>query len=328
MKIPKYSCSVCRKPSSRKWNLYRHISNCHSGIGNCVPNWDFPVDTFGPGWNRWEKGAINQKESSHYIRPDLLKHFLSNNESNDRKPFDYQQLFKEVFFKELVKKAVSTIQPTQSRISFPFYPMNSSMPSPLRNYNVHPAANLQIFGFRGYVCDKCLTPETHYVAFPNAEGDGRIESSHFCLSAKAESVDRSGVFRSLYDKIPTLLKQKVNSRTWNNNHLVALRLSSPHEEIIKLPNPVYPSKPGIAFQYSKQRHLSLKPAKEKNKNKCDYLTRAVALGMTALSDEELTDFLEHMRNTTFGTVTGHDNNTQKDDLSQDSLSYFVFLYIN
>ena len=99
MKFPKYSCSVCRKPSSRKWNLYRHISNCHAGIGNCVSNWDFPEDTY-----RWEKGAINQKENSHYIRPDLLKHFLSSNESNDRKPFDCQHVFKEAALKALAEK--------------------------------------------------------------------------------------------------------------------------------------------------------------------------------------------------------------------------------
>jgi hypothetical protein len=196
----------------------------------------------------------------------------------------------------------------------------------MRNYNVHPAANPQIFGFRGYICDKCLTAETRYVAFPNAEGEGRIESGHSCLPT-SESVDRSGAFRSLCDNIPTLLKQKVNSRTGNNNHLIALKLY-PHEEIIKLPNPVNPSKPAIAFPYSQQRHLSIKPAKEQNKNKCDYLTRTIAFGTTPLSDEELTDFLERMRNATFGIATGHNNNTKKDDLSQDSLSYFVFLYIN
>jgi hypothetical protein len=122
LKFPKYSCSVCGKPSSRKWNLYRHISNCHAGIGNCVSNWDFPKDAYGVHWNRWEKRAINQKEKSHYILPDLLKD-LSSNESNDRKPFDYQHVFKEALFKELAKMAVSTIQPTQSwssRISYEF----------------------------------------------------------------------------------------------------------------------------------------------------------------------------------------------------------------
>jgi hypothetical protein len=190
MKFPKYSCSVCRKPSSRRWNLHRHISNCHAGIGNCVSNWDFPEDAYGPHWNRWEKGAINQKQKSHYIRPDL-----SSNESNDRKPSDYQ-VFKEAFIKELAKMAVSTIQPTLSRISFPFSRM-SFMQSPMGTYNAEPAANLQIFGFRGYVCDKCLTSETHYVAFPNAKGQGGIQAGHFCDPAKAAAtsglVDRSSV---------------------------------------------------------------------------------------------------------------------------------------
>jgi hypothetical protein len=124
MKFPKYSCSVCRRPSSRKWNLVRHINNCHAGIGICVSNWDFPEDTYGLHWNRWKAGA-SQKERSHYIRPDLLTHFLSSNESNDRKPFDYYHVLAEAVLKEFAKMGVSTIQPTQSRISFPFSPMSS-----------------------------------------------------------------------------------------------------------------------------------------------------------------------------------------------------------
>jgi hypothetical protein len=294
MKFPKYSCSVCRKPSSRKWNLYRHISNCHAGVGNCVSNWDFPEDGYGPHWNRWDKGPINQKEKSH-IRTDLLKHFLSSNESNDRKPSDYQ-VFKEASIKELAKMAVSTIQPTLSRISVPFSPM-SFMQTPMGIYNADPVANLQIFGFRGYVCEKCLTPEAHYVAFPNAEGDGSIQEGHSCVPVKvaaaSELVDRFRVFRSLQDKIPTLIKQRVNSRNGNNNHLVAVRLSIPPEETIKFRNPDL-SKPPIAFPYSKERRFSLEAIE--SKKKCDYLRRAITLGTTSLSDEELINFLQLMRN--------------------------------
>jgi len=83
-------------------------------------------------------------------------------------------VFKEEVLKELAKRAVSVIQPTQSRISFPFSPM-SYMQYPMGSYNPDPAANLQVLGFRGYVCEKCLTPETHYVAFP-ADRDGSIQS--------------------------------------------------------------------------------------------------------------------------------------------------------
>ena len=139
------------------------------------------------------------------------------------------------FLWSLSKMAVSAIQPTQSRIPFPFSLM-SSMQSPIGTYNADHTANLQIFGFRGYVCDKCLTAEAHYVAFPNAEGQGRIQAGHFCDPAKAAAasglVDRYGMIRSLQDKIPTLIKQKVNSRKGNNNHLVALSLSNPKEDTI------------------------------------------------------------------------------------------------
>jgi len=123
------------------------------------------------------------------------------------------------------------------------------------------------------------------------------------------------------------MKQKVNSRNGSNNHLFALRLSSTHEEIIKLRNPANTSKPGIVFRYSEQRHISVEPAKE-NKNKCDYLTRAITLGTTLFSDEELIDFLKHMQIATFGIITVHNKNTHEDHLSHNSLSYFVFLYIN
>jgi hypothetical protein len=90
-----------------------------------------------------------------------------------------------------------------------------------------------------------------------------------------------------------------------------------------LPNRANPSKPGIVFPYSKQRHLSLEPAKE-NKNKRDYLRRAFTLGTTPLSDEELINFLELMQDTTFGVVTVY-NNSYEDYSNHNSLSYFVYI---
>jgi len=56
--------------------------------------------------------------------------------------------------------------------------------------------------------------------------------------------------------------------------------------------------------------------------------RVIALGTTPLSDEELMDFLKHMRNTTFGIITIRNDKNHEGNLSQDSLTYFVFLYIN
>ena len=316
--------------------MARHISSRHAGVGNYVSNWDFPVGTYRPNRNRWEKAAISEKEHSDYIRQELVGRFLSSgNGSIDRKQIpDYQRIFTEEYVRELAKQLVSINQTRQTAISSPFSPTINQIKSQA-NYNAVPSANLQIFGFRGYVCDKCLMCETHYVAFPDALGQGRFDSVHFCDPVKAaaagELVDRLGMYRFLRGKISGLIKQKVNSWTGKNNHLVALKLSSPPEEIIKLRNPANSAKPGIVFRYSEQRHLTLEPTKENN-NKDNYLIRAIKHGATLLKDEELIDFLENIRNATFGIVRVHGENNYKNISAEQGVlhgeplqSYFVYV---
>jgi hypothetical protein len=156
----------------------------------------------------------------------------------DRKPIpDYLRIFKEEYVRELAKQLVSINQTRQTAMSSPLINQIQGQ----ANYNAVPSDNLQIFGFRGYVCDKCLMCETHYVGFLDALGQGRIDCVHFCdpvAAAAGELVDRLGMYRFLRGKISGLIKQKVNTWTGNNNHLVALKLSSPPVEIIKLPNPL------------------------------------------------------------------------------------------
>jgi hypothetical protein len=279
---------------------------------------------------------MGEKENSHYILQGLLRQFLSSrDDSIDRNPIpDYQRIFMEECFREIARKVGSIIQPTQTTMSFPFSHAINQW-SAQQNCNVNPANNLQIFGYRGYVCDKCLMSETHYVGFPEVSGQGKLDQRHFCdpkkLAAAGELVGRFGLHRLLRSKIPMLIKQKVNSSTSNNNHLIALKLSSPPEEFIRLRNPANPAKPRIVFIYSEQRHLTLEPDKE-GKTKSNYLIRAIKDGKTLLNDEELTDFLESIRNATFGIVRVRDTNAYKTEpaekggLHQELLkSYFVFV---
>src|SRR5215472_6039788 len=79
----------------------RHRSNCHAGIGKCLPNWDFS-NTYIPNLIRSQKGRINQQN----IQPDMLND-LSANKSDDRKP-DYLRMFMEAFLKEIAKTVNST----------------------------------------------------------------------------------------------------------------------------------------------------------------------------------------------------------------------------
>jgi len=237
-------------------------------------------------------------------------------------------------FREIARKVGSIVQPTQTTMSFPFSHKINQW-SAQQNCNVNPATSLQIFGYRGYLCNKCLMSETHYIGFPEASGQGRLDQVHFCdpkkVAAAGELVGRFGLHRFLRSEIPMLIKQKVNSSTSNNNHLVALKLSSPPEEIIRLRNPTNPAKPRIVFIYSEERHLTLEPDKE-GKTKSNYLIRAIKHDKTLLNDEELTDFLESIWNATFGIVRVHDMNTYKTEpaekggLHQELLqSYFVYV---
>jgi hypothetical protein len=96
---------------------------------------------------------------------------------------------------------------------------------------VNPANHLQIFGYRGHVCNKCLISETHYVGFPDAPGQGRLDQGHFCdpekVAVAGELVDRFGLYRFLLSKIPMQIKQKVNSSTGNNNPSCSSKVTEP-----------------------------------------------------------------------------------------------------
>src|SRR5215469_815244 len=127
LKIPKYSCSACGRPSSRKWNLNRHISNYHAGIGKCLPNWDFH-DTYRSPWNRCVKGINQDSYSSRYAEGLLIQ-------SIDSKP-DYQHVLTEACLKGLAKRVFSSIQPTQSMISSSFAFSSYSQHSLLIKYSV------------------------------------------------------------------------------------------------------------------------------------------------------------------------------------------------
>ena len=120
MKIPKYSCSACGRPSSRKWNLNRHISNYQAGIGKCLPNWDFH-DTYRSPWNRCGKGI------------GLI--FI---QICGRPSYSINQTIvsQEACLKGLAKRVFSSIQPTQSMISSSFAFSSYSQHSLLIKYSV------------------------------------------------------------------------------------------------------------------------------------------------------------------------------------------------
>jgi len=110
---------------------------------------------------------------------------------------------------------LSINQPRKITTPFLFYPkINQSLIQ-------DPGTDLKIFGFRGYACDRCLICGTKYVAFvEEGLGLGALQEGHLCdptkLAAAEQQIDKAGQVRYLSDKIPLLIKQKVDSWTKGN----------------------------------------------------------------------------------------------------------------
>jgi len=153
VRFPKYTCSRCGKPASRWWNLKRHIRLCHQGIGECLQNWDFPMRQFPPQWNKRVASDTSKRERIFYDEEPAASDV-------EREP-DYFKIRTEEFAKELGRIAARDHMNQIKREAF-------SIPSP--HYADQRSAGIQsntytedsneIFGFRGYACDNCLTVGT------------------------------------------------------------------------------------------------------------------------------------------------------------------------
>jgi hypothetical protein len=193
----------------------------------------------------------------------------------------------------------------------------------------------EIFGFRTFACHKCLTRGTRYVSFvPAPLQTGRRERAHVCNPVRIASAvfdqGRSSTF--LLHGITQLLKENVNTWTGNMNYLVARRLQSRVQENISLFNCATSGNIMITFQNSKERHRDIF-LNEQNVKDYQYILTAVEDGKTQLTDKELTNFLEMMKDATFGTITVYYKTQNKIGTKETEIpaseypSYSYFVYI-
>jgi hypothetical protein len=302
-------------PSGRRWNLVRHIRLCHNGVGECVSNWDFPD---GGSRAKLNKQAPTPPHSALFEKTNPF--LFSRNESSHTKP---------------ARNSMS-----QAGLGgFPFPPYSNINHSQDHLDPIKETSDAtEIFGFRGYACDKCLKVETLFVAFV-AEGLEfcRRQRAHSCDPARIAASQQPGsntpTYGFLHGRIPQLLMERVNCWTGNTNYLVAKRLGSPAQEKITLFKSGSRANLVITFQYSKEKHCNLLLNRQKFSD-YGYIMRAVGSGKTLLSDEELTNFLKIMMDATFGTITIH-YTKQKDVIDngfkipqQSQESYFLYVTTN
>jgi hypothetical protein len=152
-----------------------------------------------------------------------------------------------------------------------------------------------IFGFEIYVCKKCSSIEPIIVSFNDGhEGGSKMGWATCCGSSDLKKLDKKNLNDRLQQKVQNKLKYCV--KTWTNKKpgLVAIKIPQPfHGTALKLLGK--DNKQSISPEYSSEKNIELDIDDENH-----WAHRCVRVGTTALTDDELFDFLNKTENATFG----------------------------
>ena len=268
--------------SSRHWNLERHIQRRHGGMGEPIRygTMQYYKDMNPKNFlfrfaysSHTPLSSLTKEEKSHKNFSDVLEHQI------------LQPLRKLVEYKNLISQLSNIQREQQQRILPSGDPSTPSMTfdsSESRNNlskesSLHNEDDLAIVGYRGHVCEKCSIISIDTI-FRHTDGEsGRIETKHPCNSkrlsdARVES-DKNKIINDLYEKLPEVMKKKVNSWTENSAYLVAMEMP-----------------PNVALNNC----FEINPTDDSH-----WALRAVKNTQTILNDEELSDFLCKVRDSTY-----------------------------
>jgi len=268
--------------SSRRWSVERHILNLHDGISNVVPFVDYLVG----------------RRSGFYLpkfRPIFVK-------KNATKTVTVMDTFKDELLKGFASKAVnkalssSQMQNHQS-LNFQGFDSNGARyfyPSQFISHIIPKPED--VFGFKIYVCKKCTSIKPIIISFSDdQEGGSKISWATCCGLKKLDqkNLNDDNMRQRIHDKLKYCVK------TWTNNKptLVAIKMPEGfHGNSVRLLQEG--NKRSISLEYSSEKNIEL-DIDDKN----HWAPRCVRVGTTALTDDELFDFLNKTENATFGFFT-------------------------
>jgi hypothetical protein len=275
MKFPKWVCSDCGKPFSRKWNGDRHIHDIHYGRSLLVPFIDYLS-----GRN---SGLYQQTSRPLYERRGIKE----------------VDIFTEEYSRALAREKVHQMfHPSQQHGSQNFYNYaNRSFYAT----DLISGKKGKVFGYRVIACDNCFTPHPVEVCFSTKiEGLGRTEMTHVCTNQLASEPNIVRDKKAYLDKagkvLPEALRTIVQAWTDNKKNLVVIeipyRLSN--NSFIKLTDEYNPGQ-SITINYVTEKWIEL-PLPEQENN---YAARAIKYKTTTLNDMELEDFCKLLKDVTF-----------------------------
>jgi hypothetical protein len=288
----KWICPNCQIYSTRHWNLQRHIQRRHGGMGEPISqdtmqyfkdmnlqNLRFPLDySYASLSSSKEKP---QKKFSDLLEDQVL-----------------QPLRKVVEFKNLVSQ-LSVIPRQQQRI-WPASGVYSNMPSRFDH------DNLEIIGYRGNVCEKCLIISIDIVFRHNDQESGQIETKHRCNSKRLFDIqlqpDKAKTTTNQHDKLIEYMKKKVNTWTKNSAYVVAIEI--PQNAVVN-------------------NCFDITPTDENH-----WAARAIKNKLTILNDEEISDFLCKAGNATcayFKVISAYSQQRQQQQNESSTRSYLMMI---
>jgi hypothetical protein len=268
--------------SSRRWSVERHILNLHDGTGNVVPFVDYLVG----------------RRSGFYL-PKFRPIFVKKNATKTVTVMDTlkDELLKG-FASKAVNKALSSSQMQNHQFNFQRFGSNGApyfYPSQFLS-NIIPKPE-DIFGFEMYVCEKCSSIEPIIVSFNDGQKGGSKMSWASCCGLKKLDQKNLNDNNELQQKVQDKLKYCV--KTWTNNKPVLTAIKIPegfHGNSVRLLQEL--NKRSISLEYSSGKNIDLDIDDENH-----WGPRCVRVGTTALTDDELFDFLNKTENATFGFFT-------------------------
>jgi len=319
----KWCCPRCSQTSSRHWNLKKHIERRHQGIGQPIreDGW-CPTSNTSPTATHYipDMMSLQDNNNNHRLNYQRYPHTFSAEQrkieegeeaSKKRDPISeslefgrklVEWLSQFVELKNLSNHLLSTRPNFTDQLSV-LQPQQLLQRTQYINTNFTPP-----FGFRVYLCYKCLTNSLHRVLYPANKEGTLTEDIHECnpqtLAANEHRQNKSDIIKKLNDTSCELLKYGINGSTTNrDNYVICIELSylsEEEEKVLQLTNPRNP-KTSISFWYHKEKHIELDLDIEDGNNNTNHhwAERAIEDGRAKLTDQELSEFLQLVKTATF-----------------------------
>jgi hypothetical protein len=183
MRFPKWVCGTCGQPSSRKWNIERHITICHRGVGRYLSYMDYMTGSRNGFYRRSHHDMFQVQNSKEVNLLDVMQAELVKETVRQR-------------FRGIVNQFVTTPNPIRSDQTY----ISSAPTVPIhQNINIGKITNSEdhiddrnaIFAFTAEICITCwhLSVEPFYF---DQQSDKRSEKNlgHVCHHTELHNIPR------------------------------------------------------------------------------------------------------------------------------------------